>query len=266
MLDSFNRRINYLRISVTDKCNLRCRYCMPEEGIPLMSHDEILSFEQIVEIVKKGVELGMNKVRLTGGEPLVRKKIINLVSMIGEINGITDFAMTTNGILLKKYAKDLFLAGLHRVNISLDTLDPKRYSEITRGGNLNDVLDGIKAAGDAGLNPIKLNCVVKESSSESDARLVFEYAKKHKLEVRFIREMNISKGLFWVVEGGNGGNCNECNRLRLTCNGVVRPCLFSDCGFDIKETGIEGALVGAIKNKPEFGILSTNHKFYNIGG
>src|SRR6056297_2108349 len=132
MYDRFNRHINYLRISVTDKCNLRCTYCMPEEGIKLLRHEDILSFEEIAEVVRFAVSKGIDKSRLTGGEPLVRRDITDLISMIARIEGVNDFAMTTNGTFLKKYAVDIAKAGLHRVNVSLDTLDPEKYRDITR--------------------------------------------------------------------------------------------------------------------------------------
>ncbi|HFB61706.1 MAG TPA: radical SAM protein, partial [Bacteroidetes bacterium] len=160
MLDRYNRKINYLRISVTDRCNLRCTYCMPASGIKLIPHDEIISFEEIREIVRQGVRDGISKVRLTGGEPLVRKGIVELVHMIASIPGVKDLAMTTNGILLEQFARPLAEAGLTRVNISLDTLSEKRYAEITRGGDIHKVFRGIEAARAAGLSPIKINCVV----------------------------------------------------------------------------------------------------------
>ena len=146
MFDRFNRKINYLRVSVTDRCNLRCVYCMPAEGIKLISHDQILSFEEIADVVRVAVTMGITKVRITGGEPLVRKGIIQLVGMIGRIKEISDLSMTTNGTLLKNFADDLAGAGLHRINISLDSVDPVKFREITRGGNVNDVFEGIRAA------------------------------------------------------------------------------------------------------------------------
>ncbi len=134
MYDRFKRKINYLRISVTDMCNLRCGYCMPAEGVKLVQHDDILSFEEITALTRQAVALGMDKVRLTGGEPLIRRDILALVEMLGQIKGIQDFAMTTNGILLPDYAPGLKAAGIQRLNISLDTLDPIRYRAITRSG------------------------------------------------------------------------------------------------------------------------------------
>jgi len=162
--DRFNRSINYLRISVTDRCNLRCRYCMPEEGVVGMNHRDMLTFEEITESVRVAVGMGIDKIRITGGEPLVRKDIVNLVAMISAVEGAKDLTMTTNGIFLEEFARPLKEAGLQRINISLDTMDADRYRKITRGGDLNRVLNGIKAAKEAGLTPVKINCVVFKSS------------------------------------------------------------------------------------------------------
>jgi len=266
MLDRFNRRINYLRISVTDRCNLRCVYCMPEEGIPLISHHEILSFNEIFAAAKFLVGKGIDKVRITGGEPLVRKGIVDLVKMLSAINGIKDLAMTTNGVLLEKYAQQLADAGLHRVNISLDTMNAKRYSEITRLGDITDVFRGIEAAKKANLKPIKINCVIKENAQEKDAQEVTAYCKENNLDVRYIHEMDLEQGIFQVVEGGSGGDCKNCNRLRLNAKGDLRPCLFGDMKYNIRELGIEEATRLALENKPKSGYHCTNSKFYNIGG
>ena len=154
--DSFQRPINYLRISVTDRCNLRCVYCMPEEGVSLMSHSDILSYEEIYRVVEAAAEMGIDRVRLTGGEPLVRAGVSDLVKLIAGIDTINDIALTTNGILLSQYAAELKDAGLRRVNISLDTLKPERFNRITRCGNLEDALKGIEAAHAAGLDPVKV--------------------------------------------------------------------------------------------------------------
>ena len=178
MYDRFNRHINYLRISITDRCNLRCKYCMPAEGIELMHHDDILSFEEIVEVVKTGVNNGITKVRLTGGEPLVRKGIVDLVRMIAEVEGIEDLAMTTNGTLLEQFAQQLKDVGLKRVNISLDTLDPEKYADLTRGGSVESVFRGIEAAQKASFDPIKINCVIMKTSDEPDALAVKKLLKR----------------------------------------------------------------------------------------
>lgn len=265
MLDRFNRNITYLRISVTDRCNLKCRYCMPEEGIDLMAHNDILSIESIAGIVQESAALGIKRVRLTGGEPLVRKGIVQLVSLISAIPEIEEITMTTNGILLPQYAKELKEAGLTRVNISLDTLDEKKFSWITRGGKLQDVFKGIEAAKDAGLSPVKLNCVVRNSSDEPDAKAVKVYAKNHGLHVRFIHQMDMATGHFSQVEGGDGGNCATCNRLRLTANGDFKPCLFNDARFNIN-SGIAEAMQRAIDSKPKSGTYDKSGKFYQIGG
>ncbi len=266
MLDQFNRKINYLRISVTDRCNLRCIYCMPEEGIKLMPDNEIISFEEIYDIIKKGAEKGITKVRLTGGEPLIRKGIVNLVKMISEIKGINDLSMTTNAVLLEDYAQSLYDAGLNRVNISLDTVSPERYREITRGGDINRVFAGIKAAKKAGLNPIKINCVIFKNSNNNDAKDVARFCKQNDLQIRFIHQMDLKQGEFSVVEGGEGGNCKNCNRIRLTANGEIRPCLFNDLSFKVKETGIDTAYYKALKEKPKYGSKSIGGSFYGIGG
>lgn len=266
MYDHFNRRINYLRISVTDRCNFRCSYCMPEEGVPLKRHEDILTFSEITEIVKTGVRLGITKIRLTGGEPLVRKNIPELVKMISGIPGIDEIAMTTNGVFLPKYAAQLKAAGLNRVNISLDTLDPEKFRKITRLGDVNDVLKGIDAAIGAGLLPVKINFVRIPGVNEEDEPAVKEFCKSKNLQLRFIRQMNLKTGEFSQVENGYGGICEICNRLRLTADGYIVPCLHSDLRFSIREMGIEQAFRTALNLKPERGIGSTSHEFSNIGG
>ncbi len=266
MYDKYNRSINYLRISVTDRCNLRCTYCMPESGITLLNHEDILSFEEIIEVVKEAVTLGISKIRITGGEPLVRKGIVDLVRMISGIPEITDFGLTTNGILLHEFAEPLANAGLHRINISLDTINPVKFREITRIGNLSMVFAGIEAAKKAGLNPIKINCVVKNSSLEQDAQDVKQYCIRNGLEVRFIHEMDLESGCFTVVEGGTGGDCKSCNRLRLTADGMLKPCLFNNIGYDIRKIGIREAFLKAIDTKPERGSINGINRFHNIGG
>lgn len=266
MFDCFNRRINYLRISVTDLCNLRCTYCMPEEGIEQIPHADILTLEEIRDITKVAVQLGVDKVRLTGGEPLVRRNIVYLVEMLAQLEGINDLAMTTNGTLLDQFAQPLKDAGLHRLNVSLDSLDAERFRQTTRCGNLEDVLRGLEAAKAAGFETIKLNCVIEESADEPDAQAVTAYGAEHGFEVRYIRCMDIQSGSFWTVEGGDGGNCSSCNRLRLTCKGDLYPCLFNDLHYSVKELGIESALRAAVEHKPESGHKSEMNQFYSMGG
>jgi GTP 3',8-cyclase len=239
---------------------------MPEEGIKLMDHKDILSYEEILEVVRESVLLGIKKVRITGGEPLVRRGVTSLVKMISDIKEITDFGLTTNGILLDQYAEELAKAGLHRVNISLDTVNPEKYASITRGGNITKVFDGIDAAKKANLGPIKINCVVRDSSAEQDAMEVMHFCKENGLKVRFIHEMDLATGGFSKVEGGTGGDCNLCNRLRLTANGFIKPCLFDNIGFNIRELGVSEALKRAICVKPEKGTVNSLNKFHNIGG
>lgn len=266
MFDSYNRRINYLRVSVTDRCNLRCQYCMPAEGIHLLRHEDILNFDEITGVVAEAVEMGIDKVRLTGGEPLVRRGIVELVRMIASIRDIRDLSMTTNGILLAAFARDLKLAGLMRVNVSLDTTDPEKYREITRGGDILKVYEGIRAARQAGLEPVKLNCVVSHSSQEENAMQVREFARSEGLQARYIKEMDLATGQFSVVEGGDGGHCAICNRLRLTANGMVKPCLFNALGYSVREYGPRQALMMAMDNKPKCGTVNDGDNFYEIGG
>jgi len=239
---------------------------MPAEGVQLLRHSDILTFDEIFEFTQTAVAMGVNKVRITGGEPLVRKGIIDLVAMLSKIDGITDLSMTTNAVLLKQFAKPLFDAGLMRVNVSLDTLNPDKFRQITRFGELSDVLEGIDAARQAGLTPIKLNCVVKESSNEPDAILVKQFAQQNGFIARFIPLMDLGSGIHGIVEGGEGGDCINCNRLRLTANGIVKPCLFSDIGYNVRELGARQAIINAVENKPACGGISTLGEFYNIGG
>lgn len=266
MFDRFERNINYLRISVTDRCNLRCTYCMPAEGVTLMHHEDILRYVEIVEVVKAAVQFGINKVRITGGEPLVRRGVAGLIEMIAAIPEIRDLSMTTNGTLLDRYAVELKNAGLQRVNISLDTMNPDRFREITRMGDIRQVIAGIDAAISVGLAPIKINCVIRNSPDEPDARMVSEFGRSRGLDVRFIHQMDLDSGYFRGVIGGDGGNCATCNRLRLTSNGLIKPCLFSNSGYSVRDLGAQMAIEQALKNKPECGSINTTTEFYNLGG
>lgn len=193
MKDSFGREINYLRVSLTDRCNLRCEYCMPEEGIEKIKHSEILSLEDTYEIIKVFVELGIDKIRFTGGEPLVRLGVVDLISKVSKLEGVNEIALTTNGVLLEKYAKDLKEAGLTRVNISLDTLDEEKYREITRGGELQRVLNGIKTAKEVGLTPIKLNTVLIGGFNEDEIPSIINLTRDEEIDVRFIELMPIGE-------------------------------------------------------------------------
>ncbi|MEA3377118.1 MAG: GTP 3',8-cyclase MoaA [Chloroflexota bacterium] len=297
-LDAYNRPISYLRISVTDRCNLRCIYCMPAEGVAWRPHDQILRYEEIEMVARAAAELGISKIRLTGGEPLVRLGIVDLVRGIASIPGIDDLAMTTNGVLLSKVADDLARAGLHRVNISLDTLNADRFRQITRCGDLSDVLAGIEAACRVGLRPIKINTVVIRGMNDDEVvDLAAKTLEAEWWNVRFIELMPVGNGELvdaaWekrVVTGrevrerietalgelepakisiGSGPAryhrlpgakgtigfitpisehfCYKCNRLRLTADGQLRPCLLSDQEIDMRGPLRRGATVEELK-------------------
>jgi cyclic pyranopterin phosphate synthase len=186
--------------------------------------------------------------------------------MLARIKGIADLTMTTNGSLLEHIAKSLKEAGLSRLNISLDSLDPERYRHITRTGDVRDVIRGIAAAQHAGFKMIKINCVVEKSSAEPDAQTVREFARQKSLSVRFIRKMDLSGGKFWPVDGGTGGNCSVCNRLRLSSVGIIRPCLFNDRGYSVKKMGAKKAILAAVRFKPERGHITRSATFYGLGG
>ena len=197
MRDSYNRVIDYLRISVTDLCNLRCRYCMPSAGAKQMERSKVLSFEEIVRLAREFVALGIKKVRITGGEPLLRPGIVNLIESITKIDGLEDLALTTNGLLLKEYGAKLKEAGLSRVNVSLDTLDPVKYRYITRGGNLNRVLAGLEEAQRVGLTPVKLNIVLMKDFNEDEIEDFVNLTKEKEIDVRFIELMPIGEMIAW---------------------------------------------------------------------
>lgn len=275
MKDRFGREISYMRISITDRCNLRCRYCMPEEGVGNLGHENIISFEDIERIVSAAVGLGISKFRLTGGEPLARKDTVNLVRRLAAIPGVRELTMTTNGIVLAQCAQELKDAGLSRVNISLDSLKPEIYKKITRGGDLADALAGIQAAREAGLTPIKLNMVVMAGINEDEVEDFAKWTCKEAIDVRFIELMPIGEaaaenqkqflsgqeilgklpGLIPVETDGVAlcyrypeglGNvgfinpmscqfCDNCNKIRLTADGKIKPCLHTDQEFDLQE-------------------------------
>jgi cyclic pyranopterin phosphate synthase len=239
---------------------------MPEEGVALKNHSEILPFSEIAEIVKVAAQLGITKIRLTGGEPLVRKNIDELVKMISETRGIEEITMTTNGVALPEMAHKLKQAGLNRVNISLDTLDPVKFKKITRLGNLDEVLKGIDAAIEAGLTPVKINFVRIPGVNGEDETSIREFCKSKNLKLRFIRQMNLKTGEFYPVEGGAGGICPVCNRLRLTADGGLVSCLHSSGKFNTKELGILEAFKMAVEKKPKRGVGTNSHEFFNIGG
>ena len=320
MKDNYGRRINYLRVSVTDLCNLRCKYCMPKEGVIQKSHNEILSLEEIYEIIKCSTELGIDKIRITGGEPLVRKGIISLIKKISDLNEIKDLAITTNGVLLEKYAYNLKKAGLKRVNISLDTLNAEKYKEITRGGNLDSVLRGIEAANNADLNPIKINTVLIGGFNDDEIVKFANFTMDYNIHIRFIELMPIghaskwtkekfmsndivlkklsnlvpleeergvpakyyklpnSKGKIGLINPISSHFCTTCNRIRLTADGKIKPCLHSDKEINIKaiirndKTKLKQILKEAILFKTEKHHINDNgykpieRDMFKIGG
>ncbi|HIQ01204.1 MAG TPA: radical SAM protein, partial [Anaerolineales bacterium] len=199
--DAYERPIQYLRVSVTDRCNIRCVYCMPEEGVPQLSHHDILRYEEIVRIVRVAVGMGFIHIRLTGGEPLVRKGIVGLVEELAAIPGLDDLSMTTNGMLLSRYAEPLAQAGLRRVNISLDTLRPDRFRRLTRRGRLEEVLDGRRAALAVGLSPVKINTVVIRGLNDDEVVDLARRTMAPDWHVRFIEVMPLGEGAYWSGDG-----------------------------------------------------------------
>jgi cyclic pyranopterin phosphate synthase len=189
MIDQYNRNINYLRLSVTDRCNLRCRYCMPKEGLSRIGHNDILRYEEMLRVIRSGIRLGISKVRITGGEPLVRRGIVDFAGRLKAIEGLTDISLTTNGVLLQKYAGDLFNAGIRRINISLDSLNREKYAAITRGGDLNAVLAGIREAERVGFTPIKINTVAIRGFNDDEILAFAAHTLDKPYQIRFIELM-----------------------------------------------------------------------------
>lgn len=319
MADRYSRQISYMRISITDRCNMRCQYCMPEEGVQKRSHQELISFEDIVSIVRASVPLGINKIRLTGGEPLVRKGIISLVEKLNQIEGIKEIAMTTNGSLLKKMAEPLKIAGISRFNISIDSLRNDRYAEITRGGSLQDVMEGIETALALDMTPLKLNTVVIGGLNDDEVHDFAALTIDKPIDVRFIELMPVGQASQWAksrfvsndilqerlgllvsadTEKGSPARhyrlpgakgrigfinpishhfCHECNRIRLTSDGKLKPCLHSNEEIDLvpvlnlSDEMITKTIARAIDLKPEHHQLDkeeicTSRNMCQIGG
>ncbi len=333
MKDAHGRVIDYLRISLTDRCNFRCIYCMPEDGVCQLAHDDILRIEDIERLVRVAASIGIKSIRLTGGEPLVRKGVVDLVQSITRTPGIENVSMTTNGVLLPQMADDLKRAGLSRVNVSLDTLDEAQFREITRVGKLEDTLAGIEAALAAGFDPVKVNAVTVRSLGQ-DFLAFAKLSIDRPLHVRFIEYMPVgnasgvdgcgwgkddvipSEELFGIIneqaaaEGlpelrpagesrpigwgparyfefpeaqGTVGFisplsrhfCSECNRLRVTAEGRIRPCLFSDTEYDVRtalragdDEGVRAVLYEALGAKPDehHDKVGTERNMSQIGG
>jgi GTP 3',8-cyclase len=201
MIDSYNRDINYIRVSITDRCNLRCKYCMPKEGVSLLGHNDILRYEEILRIVHTAVQLGIVKVRVTGGEPLVRRGVLEFLKSLKQIEGLREVTLTTNGMLLEECAEGLFEAGIRRVNISLDSLDPEKYHQITRGGDLAKVLRGISLAGRIGFHPIKINVVVIKGYNENEIADFAAISCEKPYQIRFIELMSLGPAVFGMSDG-----------------------------------------------------------------
>ncbi|KAA0257664.1 GTP 3',8-cyclase MoaA [Deferribacter autotrophicus] len=279
LVDKYGRKYQYLRISVTDRCNFKCKYCMPQHSFKMLSHNDILSYEDILFVVKTLAEVGIKKVRVTGGEPLVRKNITYLFRELGKIQGIQDITFTTNGSLLKKFAKDIYEAGVRRINISLDSLKKDRYEFITGGFDLEAIIDSIKYAKEVGFKPIKINVVAIKGFNDDEILDFCEFSAENDLNVRFIEFMPLESSMEWKKENiitgkeilekiskkyelkhlekenlsgpsdnyllSNGAKigiitpisnhfCATCDKLRLTADGKLRPCLLSDYEIDLK--------------------------------
>jgi len=265
MRDSFDRDITYLRISVTDKCNLRCRYCMPAEGVPPRRHEDLLSFERMAEAARAAVGLGITKVRLTGGEPLVKRGIVGLVRLIASIEGLEHLAMTTNGTLLAPLARRLRDAGLDSVNLSLDTLDPERYRELTRGGILDDAMAGLAAALEAGF-PVKINMVVLGDTDDGEIERMREFAAGKGARLQLINHFELGEPKRDEFAFDRPPPCEKCNRIRLTADGMLKPCLHSDEEIRLDFSRLEESLREAILDKPKRGGSCTVRAMPQIGG
>lgn len=316
LLDQWGRQVTYLRVSVTDRCNLRCVYCMPPEGVERKPHDEIMRYEEIVQVVKVAAEHGVRKVRLTGGEPLVRTDLPQLIEMIAQIPGIEDISLTTNGLLLERMATALKQAGLTRINVSLDTLQPEKFARITRGGSLETVMRGLEMAESLGMTPIKINTVAMRGVNDDELANMARLSITRGWHVRFIELMPVSNQKPWGIgfpspadaylsipeikkameplglvpieghlhdgpaseyrlEGAAEGRigfisaisehfCQNCNRLRLTADGVFRPCLLHDIEVPFLQALRAGEpilplLERAVKGKPSGHEISLNH-------
>jgi cyclic pyranopterin phosphate synthase len=279
LIDNYNRQLNYLRVSITDRCNLRCIYCAPQGMIPKISHEDVLRYEEILRVVIVGARLGITKVRITGGEPLVRKGVYTFLEDLNRIEGLQDISLTTNGVLLKANAQRLWSAGVRRINVSLDTLERKKYQQITGYDMFDRVWQGIETAQALGFNPIKLNIVALKGFNEDEFADFANLTRTYPFHIRFIEYMPIGRSplktedhilapeiearlraigdLVPLERQANDGPaqrcklkgaqgeigfirpisqhfCKECNRLRLTANGHLRPCLLSDEQFDLR--------------------------------
>ena len=298
MKDNFGRQITYMRLSVTDLCNLRCRYCMPEDGICKKRHEEILTEEEIILAVQAAASLGVTKLRITGGEPLVRCNILSICQHDAAVEGIEEVCLTTNGILLPELARPLRTAGVSRVNLSLDTLNAKKYAHITRRGTLDEAMAGLEAALSAGFDKVKINSVLIGGFNDDEIISLAELTKKYPVDVRFIELMPMydnkdfdeksyipcsvvldklpeavlqentkdhgvaklyrlpgAKGNIGLISPVSAHFCAQCNRIRLTADGKLKPCLHSSDEYSVKGLDFEGMkaqMEQAILAKPAF--------------
>lgn len=296
MIDNFGRNITYLRLSVTELCNLRCRYCMPADGVCKKSHAEMLTEEEYIAVVKAAASLGISKVRITGGEPLVKKNIVSICEHTASVKGIEEVCLTTNGVLLPQYAKALRDAGVSRLNISLDTLMPEKYAYITRTGTLNDALNGLYAALDAGYEKIKINTVLIGGFNDTEIEALANLTMQYPVDVRFIElmpmydsgdfdensliscskvlevlsnlqpissadgvaqlyRMNGAQGNIGLIRPISAHFCAACNRIRVTADGKLKPCLHSDIEYSLKGLPFDEmktVMEQAIWNKPQW--------------
>jgi cyclic pyranopterin phosphate synthase len=268
MFDTYNRRITYLRVSVTDRCNLRCTYCMPEAGIQMKRHADILPYEKIVSIVATAAKMGIHKIRLTGGEPLVRKNIVFLVRELKGVPGVSEVSMTSNGMLMGLLATELKQAGLDRLNISLDTLDAGKYRQITRNGDIEQVFAGIRAARKAGFIATKINMVLIPAFNSNEVEAMQKFCLENGLLLQRIHHYSLQdmKTTWHGLAAERPLACNVCNRLRLTADGKLKPCLFSDREFAVDFSDIASSLEKAVQAKPMHGVACRRRENWQIGG
>ena len=305
MTDRLGRDITYLRISVTDKCNLRCRYCMPEEGVCKKEHTDMMTEDEIITAVEAAAAVGIKKIRITGGEPLVKKNIVSICRRTAAVEGIREVCLTTNGILLPQLAKPLREAGVKRLNLSLDTLDPDKYAYITRIGTLDHFMAGLDAAFEAGFEKVKINAVLIGGFNDDEIVPLAELTRRYPLDMRFIEMMPMydsgdfdekayipytavldrlpeavrveddggvaklyrlpgAKGNVGLISPVSAHFCGTCNRLRLTADGKLKPCLHSADEYSLKGLDFEGmkaVLEQTIWNKPSWhGDLDALHR------
>jgi cyclic pyranopterin phosphate synthase len=305
MIDKLGREITYLRISLTDKCNLRCRYCMPAEGVCKRSHHEMMNEDEVVTAVEAAASLGIHKIRITGGEPLVKKNILSICRRVAAVEGIREVCLTTNGILLPQLGKQLREAGVNRLNLSLDTLDPEKYAYITRIGRLEHFQAGLEAALEAGFDKVKINAVLIGGFNDDEIEDLAGLTMKYPVDMRFIELMPIqdhdefgesayvpysrvleklpqavpvardggvaklyrlpgAMGNIGLISPISAHFCGECNRLRLTADGKLKPCLHSADEYSIKgldKDAMRAVFEQAIWNKPAWhGDLDALHR------